>query len=124
MDTLVPYNNLDTLRSIVIEIQCFTTSLIRILLYLLNVYIQLPLSIKFSFIQTSQYFFCISENLQKKPFTIQTIIFAVVIIGFVPDEYQVNEAEGVVTFRIELITGVLDKDLVVEFFTEDGSAEG
>ena len=35
-----------------------------------------------------------------------------------------NEAEGVVTFLIELITGVLDKDLVVEFYTEDGSAEG
>ena len=28
------------------------------------------------------------------------------------------------TFMIELITGVLDKDIVVEFFTEDGSAEG
>ena len=52
------------------------------------------------------------------------MLYPVVIIGFVPDTYQVHEAEGVVTFMIELITRVLDKYIVVEFFTEDGSAEG
>ena len=51
-------------------------------------------------------------------------VFAGVVIGFVPDQYSANEVDGFITFRMELLIGVLVEDVVVEFYTESGSAEG
>ena len=48
----------------------------------------------------------------------------VVVIGFQPDQYTVDEGAGSVNFTVLVIDGELDFDVVVEFFTEDGSAQG
>ena len=46
------------------------------------------------------------------------------MIGIVPGDYSANEEDGVVSFRVELMGGVLANDVVVEFYTESGSAGG
>ena len=46
------------------------------------------------------------------------------MIGFDPAEYIVREDGGEVAFIVRLINGTLDKPLVVEFFTTDGTAGG
>ena len=52
------------------------------------------------------------------------IFHAVVVIGFQPDQYTVDEGAGSVNFTVLVIDGELDFDVVVEFFTEDDSAQG
>jgi hypothetical protein len=47
-----------------------------------------------------------------------------VVIGFSPDQYTVDESDGSVTYTVALLSDELAFDVVVEFFTEDGSAEG
>ena len=47
-----------------------------------------------------------------------------VVIGFQPDQYTVDEGAGSVNFTVLVIDGQLDFDVVVEFFTEDDSAQG
>ena len=51
-------------------------------------------------------------------------LHTVVVIGFQPDQYTVDEGAGSVNFTVLVIDGQLDFDVVVEFFTEDGSAQG
>ena len=51
-------------------------------------------------------------------------LHAVVVIGFQPDQYTVDEGAGSVNFTVVVIDGQLDFDVVVEFFTEDDSAQG
>ena len=46
------------------------------------------------------------------------------MIGFQPDQYTVDEDAGSVNFTVVVIDGELGFDVVVEFFTEDGSAQG
>lgn len=46
------------------------------------------------------------------------------VIGFDPVEYTVDEDEGVVEFMIRLISGTISKNVEIEFFTNDSSAEG
>ena len=53
-----------------------------------------------------------------------TFFHTVVVIGFQPDQYTVDEGAGSVNFTVLVIDGELDFDVVVEFFTEDGSAQG
>ena len=48
--------------------------------------------------------------------------FAVVTIGFDPDDYTVNETDGSVTLMVRLISGVLERDVIVNFETTPGSA--
>ena len=48
----------------------------------------------------------------------------VVVIGFQPDQYTVDEDAGSVNFTVLVIDGQLGSDVVVVFFTEDGSAQG
>jgi hypothetical protein len=47
-----------------------------------------------------------------------------VVIGFNPDQYIVDESDGSVNFTVAILSGELAFDVVVEFFTEDGNAEG
>jgi hypothetical protein len=47
-----------------------------------------------------------------------------VVIGFNPDQYTVDESDGSVNFTVAVLSGELAFDVVVKFFTEDGSAEG
>jgi hypothetical protein len=46
------------------------------------------------------------------------------VIGFNPDQYTVDESDGSVNFTVAVLSGELELAVVVEFFTEDGSAEG
>jgi hypothetical protein len=46
------------------------------------------------------------------------------VVGFNPDQYIVDESDGSVNFTVAVLSGELTFDIVVEFFTEDGSAEG
>ena len=48
--------------------------------------------------------------------------FAELIFGFVPDTYSIDEAEKEVVFSVSLINGTLTRDVVIRFFTEDGTA--
>ena len=41
-----------------------------------------------------------------------------------PADYSANEGDGFVAFMVELMGGVLANDVMVEFYTESGSAEG
>ena len=43
-------------------------------------------------------------------------------IGFDPDDYTVNEADGSVSLMVRLISGVLEREVVVDFQTTPGSA--
>ena len=52
------------------------------------------------------------------------IFHTVVVIGFQPDQYTVDEGADSVNFTVVVIDGELDFDVVVEFFTKDGSAQG
>ena len=45
-----------------------------------------------------------------------------VTIGFRPQNYTVNEEDGSVTFTILLISGTLERDVTVPFFTSSGTA--
>ena len=45
-----------------------------------------------------------------------------VTIGFVPEEYLVNETDGSVVLMVHLIDGVLEREAVVSFETSPGSA--
>ena len=54
-----------------------------------------------------------------------TFIFpytAVVIIGFNPTSYNVDEPTGEVTLMVSLISGILQRPVKVIFFTSDGTA--
>ena len=42
-------------------------------------------------------------------------------IGFDPDDYTVNEADSVM-LAVRLISGVLERDVIVDFKTTPGSA--
>ena len=44
--------------------------------------------------------------------------------GFDPATYMINESEQRVVFNVTLVSGVLVRDIEIEFFTEDGSAIG
>ena len=55
---------------------------------------------------------------------VTTFYSDVPVIGIVPGVYSANEEDGVVSFRVELLGGVLANDVMVEFYTESGSAEG
>jgi hypothetical protein len=46
------------------------------------------------------------------------------VIGFNPDQYTVDESVGSVNFTVTVLSGELAFDVMVEFFTEDDSAEG
>ena len=46
------------------------------------------------------------------------------VIGFVPDSYTVNENEGSVTLTVRVISGTLDRDVEVVFFTQNDQALG
>ena len=48
--------------------------------------------------------------------------FAAVTIGFDPDEYTFSEPDGSVTLMVRLISGVLEREVVVDFETSPGSA--
>ena len=50
--------------------------------------------------------------------------FPDITFGFVPDAYVINESEQQVIFNVTLVMGTLVRDVVIEFFTEDGSALG
>ena len=43
-------------------------------------------------------------------------------IGFDPDEYTVNESDGSVIMMVRLISGVLEREVVVDFETTPGTA--
>ena len=43
-------------------------------------------------------------------------------IGFDPEDYFVNEADGSVSLMVRLINGVLEREAVVAFETSPGSA--
>ena len=43
-------------------------------------------------------------------------------MGFNPDAYTVNEADGSVTLSAQILSGMLERSAVVIFFTTDGSA--
>jgi len=45
-------------------------------------------------------------------------------VGFDPVTYTAGESAGFVEFRIVIRPGVISGPLVVEFYTEDGSANG
>ena len=48
-----------------------------------------------------------------------------VIFGFVPSAIYVDESAGQVEFNVELIDGIIHiREIAIEFFTEDGSAQG
>ena len=49
---------------------------------------------------------------------------AEVVIGFEPVTYSANEADGLMTFTIRLLNSTLSQSVVIEFFTESGSAMG
>ena len=51
------------------------------------------------------------------------IIVTDAIIGFVPDVYTVTEG-GIVNFNVTVISGTLNRNIVVEFFTSEGDATG
>lgn len=46
------------------------------------------------------------------------------IVGFDPDVYDVDESGKHVTFNVTHLSGMLNRDVVVEFFTEDGTGQG
>lgn len=56
--------------------------------------------------------------------TKETVITTEVTFGFVPDTYTVSENERWVVFSVSLVSGILTKEVVIEFFTEDGSGSG
>ena len=45
-----------------------------------------------------------------------------VVIGFRPDDYEVDEDAGGVTLTVEVISGVLTEDVTLTYTTADGSA--
>ncbi len=47
-----------------------------------------------------------------------------VVIGFLPDLYSVNEGDGVVIFTVAVISGTLGFDVTLDFSTTSGSALG
>ena len=49
-------------------------------------------------------------------------LLAGVVIGFDPASLSVNETDGTVTFTISLLSGTLERSVLVNFFTTDGSA--
>ena len=55
-------------------------------------------------------------------FTFFLIFFTGVTIGFDPASLLVNETDGTVTFTIRLLSGTLERSVLVNFFTTDGSA--
>ena len=47
-----------------------------------------------------------------------------IVIGFSPSHYTVDESAGSVNFTVEIFNGILESDLLVEFYTERDSTEG
>ena len=43
-------------------------------------------------------------------------------MGFNPDAYTVNEIDGSVTLIAQILSGMLERSAIVDFFTTDGSA--
>ncbi|CAI8033561.1 FRAS1-related extracellular matrix protein 2, partial [Geodia barretti] len=43
-------------------------------------------------------------------------------IGFNPSSYTVEESAGIVIFEVENMTPVMERDVIVQFYTSDGSA--
>ena len=41
-----------------------------------------------------------------------------------PSVIRVDESEEQVEFNVMLISGVISRDIVIEFFSEDGTAQG
>ena len=52
------------------------------------------------------------------------IFYAELIFGFIPDTYTVNENERWVTFNVSLVSGSLTREVIIDFFTQDGSGLG
>ena len=52
-------------------------------------------------------------------------LYAEAVIGFVPDNYTVTEgADLFANLNVELISGQLGREVLVNIDTQDGSAEG
>lgn len=47
-----------------------------------------------------------------------------VTIGFDPDMYSVNEGDGSVTLFVSVLSGELDREVLIVFTTQDGTAIG
>ena len=47
-----------------------------------------------------------------------------VVIGFAPDDFFVDESAGIANFTIQVLSGMLSFDVVVAFSTRDGDALG
>ena len=48
--------------------------------------------------------------------------FAVILIGFDPDAYEVDEEEGIVFVTVAVLDGSLNTDVVIRLNTSDGTA--
>ena len=48
-------------------------------------------------------------------------IITVVTVGFDPLEYMVSENDGNITLNIHLFSGILDRDIIINFITPDDS---
>ena len=49
-----------------------------------------------------------------------------IVIGFDPDNYSVNEPDGIVTLQVRLLRGIIGegRDILVRVATADGSGQG
>ena len=67
----------------------------------------------------------IIDALVKTPWKNIFLPQVVTLIGFVPNTIRVDESAGQVEFNVEFIDGIiLTREIVIEFFTEDESAQG
>ena len=74
----------------------------------------------------------ISNNYEKKVSRWSFLLFCLCflsllehrIFGFNPNTYTIDESEEKIVFIVSLVSGVLLRNVEIEFFTEDGSAEG
>jgi len=48
--------------------------------------------------------------------------YLVVIVGFRPETYTVNEVAGSIQISVALLNGSLERDVTVPYFTSSGSA--
>ena len=55
-------------------------------------------------------------------FIISSLFITDVTIGFLPDDYSVNEADGTVTLTVRVLAGQLARPVEVDFTTQDGTA--
>ena len=55
-------------------------------------------------------------------FIISSLFVTDVTIGFLPDDYSVNEADGTVTLTVRVLAGQLARPVEVDFTTRDGTA--